>query len=74
MSSEQQTQELLHKLDVLINLMAYQLISEMNLSTGAPILRRLGLTASEIATIFGTTSNTVNVRLTESKKFKHKKK
>lgn len=70
MITEQQIKELNQKLDVLIRLLAYQLVAETNISTGAPILRRLGLTATEIATVFGTTSNTVNVRLTESKKTK----
>jgi len=73
MIPDEEIEELNHKLDVLTRLLAYQLVAETNLSTGAPILRRLGLTATEIATVFGTTSNTVSVRLAESKKSKQSK-
>jgi hypothetical protein len=73
MSSEQQINELNRKLDLVIHLLAYQLVSGKTLSNGAPILRRLGLTAAEIAAVFDTTPNTVNVRLTESKKAKRTK-
>jgi DNA-directed RNA polymerase specialized sigma24 family protein len=35
---------------------------------GAPLLKRMGLTLSEIAEVFGSTTNSVNVRLNEAKK------
>ena len=58
------------KLDTLINLLAYQTVEKKTLSEGAPLLRRLGLTASEIASVYDSTANTVNVRLAEAKKKK----
>jgi DNA-directed RNA polymerase specialized sigma24 family protein len=45
----------------------------MTLSEGAPLLRRLGFNSSEIAEIYDSTSNTVNVRLAEAKKKKKDK-
>jgi hypothetical protein len=56
------------KLDILCNLIAYQTVAKMTLSEGAPLLKRLGFTNSEIAAIYESTANTVAVRLTEAKK------
>jgi hypothetical protein len=68
MNMDKQLDELNRKLDIVIRLLAYQLVSGKTLTHGAPILRRVGLSASEIAAVFDTTTNTVRVRLTESKK------
>ena len=73
MSSDQTINELNRKLDLVVRLLAYQLASGKTLSHGAPILKRLGLTASEIAAVFDTTPNTVNVRLAESRRTKKTK-
>lgn len=73
MSSDQRIDELNRKLDLVVRLLAYQLVSGKTLSHGAPILKRLGLSAAEIAAVFDTTTNTVNVRLAESKKAKKPK-
>jgi len=56
------------KLSILINLEAYKLVGQMTITEGAPILKRLGLDPSEIASVFNTTSGTVKVRLSEAKK------
>ena len=56
------------KLDVLLKLLAYQTVGKMTLTEGAPLLRRLGFTSSEIAAIYGSTTNVVSVRLAEAKK------
>ncbi|MHB8779602.1 MAG: hypothetical protein ACYC6R_17865 [Anaerolineales bacterium] len=56
------------KLDVLLKLLAYQTVGKMTLTEGAPLLRRLGFTPSEIAAIYGSTTNVVSVRLAEAKK------
>ena len=56
------------KLSILINLEAYKLVNQMTITEGAPILKRLGLDASEIASVFDTTTGTVKVRLSEAKK------
>ena len=56
------------KLSILISLEAYQLAGQMTITEGAPILKRLGLEASEIASVFDTTAGTVKVRLSEAKK------
>jgi hypothetical protein len=73
MTNEERIDELNRKLDLIVRLLAYQLVAGKTLSNGAPVLKRLGLSASEIAAVFDTTSNTVNVRLTESKKAKKDK-
>lgn len=56
------------KLSILINLEAYRLVGQMTITEGAPILKRLGLDPSEIASVFDTTAGTVKVRLSEAKK------
>ncbi len=56
------------KLSTLILLEAYRLVGQMTITEGAPILKRLGLESSEIASVFDTTSGTVNTRLSEAKK------
>jgi len=56
------------KLAVLLNLNAYIIAKGMTVAQGAPILKRLGLTASEIAAVFDSTPKAVNVRLAEAKK------
>ena len=61
-------EEIMRKLDALLKLVAYQTVGKMTLSEGAPLLRRLGFTPSEIAAIYDSTANTVNVRLAEAKK------
>lgn len=68
MSNEEKIDELNRKLDVIVRLLAYQLVSGKTLSHAAPILKRLGLTASEIAAVFDTKATTVHVRLSESRK------
>jgi len=74
MSDESNAQEINRKLDVLIRLLAYQTVEKMTLSEGAPLLRRMGFTAAEIATIYDSTANAVNVRLAEARKKVSKKK
>jgi hypothetical protein len=74
MSDELNAQEINRKLDVLIRLLAYQTVEKMTLSEGAPLLRRMGFTAAEIATIYDSTANAVNVRLAEARKEVSKKK
>ena len=56
------------KLDVLLRLLAYQTVGKMTLTEGAPLLRRLGFTPSEIAAIYGSNTKVVSVRLAEAKK------
>ena len=68
MEQEETIAKIYTKLEVLIRLQAYSIIANKNVSEGAPILRRLGLTPTEIAAIFDTTSNSVKVRIAESKK------
>ena len=70
MSSDADTAEINRKLDMLIRLIAYQTVEKKTLSEGAPLLRRLGLTAAEIAAIYDSTANAVNVRLAEARKKK----
>ena len=55
-------------LSILINLEAYKIVGQMTITEGAPVLKRLGLGATEIASVFDTTSGTVKARLSEAKK------
>jgi predicted double-glycine peptidase len=73
MSDETNLEAINRKLDTLIRLVAYQTVQKMTLSEGAPLLRRFGFTASEIAAIYDSTANAVNVRLAEAKKKKKSK-
>jgi len=63
------TSRMEEKLDTLIKLMALQVTDRHpSLTEKAVVLRRIGLTPTEIADICGTTSNTINVRLAEAKR------
>ena len=59
-------------LSILIALEGYELVRGMTVTEGAPILRRLGMNASEIADVFETTAATVSARISEAKR-KHSK-
>jgi DNA-directed RNA polymerase specialized sigma24 family protein len=61
------------KLAILIKLAAYQLAQGKSLAEAAPVLRRLGLNASDIAAVFDSTTNTVNVMVSKGKKKKKSK-
>jgi len=63
-------EEIDRKLNILLKLLAYQTVEKKTLSEGAPLLRRLGFNPTEIAEIFESTANAVNVRLAEAKKKK----
>ncbi len=56
------------KLSLIINLLAYQIVQDKTVAEGAPLLKRMGLSQSEIAEIFDSTANAVSVRLAEAKK------
>ena len=56
------------KLSILVALDAYRLVREMTISEGAPILRRLGMTPSEIGHVFETSAATVSVQISKAKK------
>lgn len=73
MSKESILEDIDRKLDALLRIVAYQTVEKKTLSEGAPLLRRLGFTASEIAAIYDSTANTVNVRLAEARKKKKTK-
>ena len=71
-SDSNETDAIDRKLSILIMLAAYQLAQGKSLAEAAPVLRRLGLSASEIAAVFDSTTNTVNVMVSKSKKKKSK--
>jgi predicted transcriptional regulator len=60
------------KLDILIRLNAYMATKGMKVADAAPILNELGMSASEIALILGSTPNAVNVRISEARAEKKK--
>jgi len=66
--TEEKLNQIERKLDILINLMAYQMVKDMTIAEGAPILKRLGFQNAEIAAIFDTTRKTVSVSLAQAKK------
>jgi len=70
MANNNHIEEIDRKLGILLRLIAYQTVEKMTLSEGAPLLRRLGLNSGEIAEIYESTPNAVNVRLAEAKKKK----
>ncbi len=70
---EKSLKSLEHKLDVLINLNSLLVTKGMKVTEAAPLLNSIGLTPSEIATILGSTTNAVNVRISEAKTDKKSK-
>jgi hypothetical protein len=56
------------KLSIVINLLAYQIVQGKTVAEGAPLLKRMGLNLTEIAGVFDSTANAVNVRIAEAKK------
>ncbi len=72
--SQDTTAAMNRKLEILINLMAYQMVGDMTIAEGAPILRRLGMSPTEIATVFDSTTKSVRTRLKEAKRRTTKKK
>lgn len=73
MNSEPILKEMNHNLEILIKLLAYQIVEKRTLSEGAPLLRRLGLNAAEIAAIYESTPQSISVRIAEAKKKKRSK-
>jgi hypothetical protein len=61
------------KLDVLIRLVALQLIADKGTVDGIRLLGRAGLDRNLIARVVGTTPGTVSVRLSEAKRPKRRK-
>ncbi len=57
-----------NRIFTLISLMAFQVAEGKTLAEAAPLLKRLGLSQSEIATVLDSTSHIVSVRLAEAKK------
>jgi hypothetical protein len=55
------------KLSFIVKLHAYQIIQNMPIEEGIPLLRRLGLTQSEIAAVFDSTIDAVSVSLDDAK-------
>jgi hypothetical protein len=55
------------KLDQLIFLVACQVTQGQSVAQAAPVLKRLGLNNSQIATVLGSTPNAISVRLAEAK-------
>lgn len=74
MATDKQFEVLRERLDTAIRLLAYQIISNKNVSQGAPVLKRLGLSLSDIADIYGSTAGSISVRLAESRRTKPKRK
>lgn len=70
--SKEQFEELIQKLDTLINLTAANIFRGRPLTESVPFLSDLGLKSKEIAKILGTTS--ASVRTTKSLAKKDKKK
>ncbi len=68
MKDNSSIEEMNRKLGILIKLFSYQVVAGVRLSEGAPLLRRIGLSQSEIAEIYGSTAKSISVRLAEAKK------
>jgi hypothetical protein len=74
MSTEKDLEQISKRLNVVIKLLAYQIVSDKTVTQGAPILKRLGLSLADIADIYKTTPNAIAVRVAESKRSKPKAK
>jgi hypothetical protein len=67
-SEKDPNQSIDRKLSIIIKLLSYQIVQGKTVAEGAPLLKRMGLTQSEIAEVFDSTANAVGVRLSEAKK------
>ncbi len=74
MSSDKDLRDLTRQLNIIVRLLAYQIVSTKNVTQGAPILKRLGLSLSEIADIYASTPNSISVRLSEARRSKSRSK
>jgi len=72
MATDKQFEALRERVDTAIRLLAYQIVADKNVSQGAPILKRLGLSLSDIADIYDSTTGSISVRLAESRRPKAK--
>ena len=70
MNNERILKEMNRNLEIVIKLLAYQIVEKMTLTQGAPLLRRLGLYAPEIAAVYESTPQSINVRIAEAKRKK----
>lgn len=68
MENDDTLKEILHKLELITNILAFQSFGNMKMPEGAPQLKRLGFSNPEIATVYNTTAKVVSVRLAEAKK------
>ena len=68
MVSEKAVEKLQADMRLVARLLAYQIAGKMTLAQGAPILRRLGMSPGEIAAVFDSTVNTVQVGVARAKK------
>jgi len=70
---EKQINEITKRLDKLIRIIALSSTRDLTLTEKIYLLHQAGFAPKEIADILGTTSNVVNVRLSEMRKLRHKK-
>jgi hypothetical protein len=70
MESNETFDRILHQLELMSELLAFQSFGKMKMTEGAPILKRLGFSNSEIASVYNSTAHVVSVRLAEAKKKK----
>lgn len=62
--------DLARAMNLVANLIAYQIAGSMTVAQGAPLLDRLGMEPSEIAKVLDSTPNAVSARIGEAKKKK----
>lgn len=68
MDNDQTLNEILHQLQLITNLLAYQSFGDSTMIEGAPVLKKLGFSNPDIASVFNSSSKAVSVRLAEAKK------
>jgi len=66
--NDKQFNEILYKLDLLIQLLALNLVSEKKQQNQIMLLSKVGMQPKEIAELLDTTSNTVRVTLSRIRK------
>jgi hypothetical protein len=73
MKAVQDANDLNRKLDLIIQLLAYQIVSDKRFSEAAPVLKRLGMSTNEIASVIDTSVNSINALIAIHKKAKKSK-
>jgi len=68
MENNETLSRILHQLELITRLLAFQTFSNTKMFEGAPVLKKLGFSNPEIASVYDSNAKAVSVRLAEAKR------